>query len=167
MRIEPQADGALQILEVPLHLAELFRQITHCSELSSSDAEDRLFPSPVSGKPQNSKIKAGIISDWKAFVQPGLDEHFRSHRSIVESDIQRMETKQGTFSITIPFSHIDAWIGTLIQARLAIVAAHNLEEKDIARDEVTHIESKRDLAILRIHFYGSILQSLIEETETD
>ncbi|MFV0338929.1 MAG: DUF2017 family protein [Chthoniobacterales bacterium] len=165
MRIEPQSDRSIRILEIPLHLAELFKQITNCSELSSSNAEGRLFPSPASSKSQYSKTNTDLISDWKAYVQPELDDHFRSHRSMVESDLRRMQTDKGTFTLSIPPTHIEAWIGTLNQVRLAIAATHNLQEADVSREEVSEIENKHDLAILRVHFYGYIQQRLIEEIE--
>lgn len=161
MKITSLSPGGVRLSHIPLHLAELFRQIPQCEELRSEQAEGRLFPSPV----QPGKANQRIAEDWKAYVQPGLDERFRSSREVVNGDLRRMTESDGSFGFEIKAEHLADWISSLNQVRLAIAARHGLLEADIAREEVASVETPRDLAILRVHFYGFLQQLLIEQVE--
>lgn len=159
MKATVTEDGKLCLEEIPLYLADLFTQITRCEELGSSRAEERLYPDPAPDAGDKT-----ISDDWKAHVQPGMHDLFSSARSIVDADLKRMRPREGAFAIQIPPSHAEPWLNALNQARLAIAAHHDLTEEDMNREEIPAIESARDLAIFRVHFYGFLQHLLLTQT---
>jgi hypothetical protein len=156
MTVSSTPSGGITFSRIPLHLVELFRQIPGCSELGSERAGERLFPPPVKDG------KSPIRQDWHSYVVPGLQEHFLAERSVVESDLRGLVDEDGVFRLEIPAGHCEAWLGALNQVRLAVAAEHGLEETDLNREELKDVMNQRDLAVLRVHFYGVIQQLLID-----
>ncbi|HEY5792296.1 MAG TPA: DUF2017 family protein [Chthoniobacterales bacterium] len=150
----PESGSVIVLGELPPHLVLMLQQIPIAEELSSADAEDRLFSEP-STDPE-------LVADWKAYVQPELLESFRTARQVVESDLKRMLEMEGRRSLEIPLSHADAWLNALNQLRLAIAAAHHLSDEELSREEAPQAQTTRELAILRIHFYGYLQHVILD-----
>lgn len=151
---EPESNAAIVLGSLPSHVVWMLRQIPIAEELSSSNAEDRLFPEP-SDEPD-------LVDDWKAFVQPELLESFRSARQIVESDLKRMVEINDSHSLEIPLNHAEAWLNALNQLRLAIASVHHLSDEELAREEAPEAQTPRDLAVLRVHFYGYVQHVILD-----
>jgi hypothetical protein len=143
-------------------LAELVRTAPAVSdpESLSEAAEQRIYPEPTQAHGLDQ-----VRADWKAFVEPGLQEHFRSSRDIVTADIRTMIEKQGEFELTIPPKHFDAWLNVLNQARLILAADLGFDEKLLASTEPPDLGSDLGLAVFRINLYAFMQQCLIEQME--
>lgn len=157
MQFYETTDGRLGFGQIPSVLAELLRQIPLWRERESDEAASRLFPSPCSD-PEEEEFR----EDWKAHVEPELQEIFQSARQVVEADLHGMKGKDDEFSLEFPRKHGEAWLNALNQARLAIAAQYELGEKDLAELESAVIATQHDLAVLQVNFYAAIQQWLIE-----
>jgi len=143
-------------------LAEIVRTVPAVSdpESLSEAAEQRFYPEPTKAEDLEQ-----VRSDWKAFVEPGLQEHFRSSRDAVAADIKAMVEKKSGFEITIPPRHFEAWLNVLNQARLALAADLGFDEKLLSSTEVPDLGSDLGLAVFRINLYAFMQQCLIEQME--
>jgi len=143
-------------------LAELLRTLPLLvePEALSEAAERRLFPEPT----QDEDLEA-MRSDWKAFVEPGLHEHFRSARDVVSADLKGMVQKDDDFELTIPLKHADAWLNVLNQARLALAADVGFNEELLNATGPVDLASDTGFAVFRINLYAFMQQCLIEQIE--
>ncbi len=157
MQFYETTDGRLGFGHIPSVLAELLRQIPLWRERESDEAAARLFPSPCFDSEQEE-----FREDWKAHVEPELQEIFQSARQVVEADLRAMAKDGDEFTLEFPRKHGEAWLNALNQARLAIAAQHELGEKELAELESTVIATSHDLAVLQVNFYAALQQWLIE-----
>jgi hypothetical protein len=143
-------------------LAELVRGLPSLVEPDalSETAEHRFYPEPTREEGHEQ-----LRSDWKAFVEPGLQEHFRSSRDIVTADLKSLIEKKDAFEITIPLKHADAWLNVLNQARLALAASLGFDEQLLSSTEPPDLVSNRGLTVFRINLYAFMQQCLIEQLE--
>ena len=143
-------------------LAELVRTLPDLIEADalSDAAAHRFYPEPAHGEDLDA-----LRSDWKAFVEPGLQEHFRSSRDIVTADLKSLTAKKDAFEFTIPTKHADAWLNVLNQARLALAAELGFDEKLLGTSEAPDLASERGLLAFRINLYAFMQQCLIEQME--
>jgi len=151
---ESESEAAIVLGNLPTHVVWMLRQIPIAEELSSPDAEDRLFPEPSDD--------SDLVDDWKTLVQPELLDSFRSARQVVESDLKRMVGTNEAHSLEIPLNHAEAWLNALNQLRLAIAASHHLSEEELSREEAPEAHTPRDLAVLRVHFYGYLQHVILD-----
>lgn len=126
----------------------------------SEAAEQRFYPVPTQDEDLGQ-----VRSDWKAFVEPGLQEHFRSARDVVIADLKGLVEKGESFEFTIPVKHMEAWINVLNQARLALAADLGFDEKLLSSSEPPDLASPHGLAAFRINLYAFMQQCLIERME--
>lgn len=143
-------------------IADLLRALPATTDPDSlSDAaEARLFPEPT-----NSESLQDLRDDWKAFVEPGLHELFRSASDIVSADLKGMEESGDTFTLTIPMNHADAWLNLLNQARLVLAADLGFNEKILTSPEPPDLGTDVGMAVFRINLYAFMQQCLIEQLE--
>lgn len=143
-------------------LAELVRSLPAVidPETLSDAAEQRIYPAPVTGENFDD-----LRADWKAFVEPGLQEHFRSARDIVSADLKSLTQKKDEFEFTIPAKHAEAWLNVLNQARLALAADLGFDEQVLGANEPPDLSSERGLTAFRINLYAFMQQCLIEQLE--
>lgn len=132
---------------------EILRALPHYKEIQLPRAQARLFPSPTLLDEET------LQEDWKTYVHPDLKKHFQSARQVVEEDLKKMETLESGAKLSIPSSHLDAWMNLLNQTRLAIVEVHRLTEEDL---EAPFEEDDPSSTLFRLHFYGYLQQALIE-----
>jgi hypothetical protein len=144
-------------------LAELVRTLPELVEPAqlSDEAERRFYPVPSEEEDLHE-----LRSDWRAFVEPELQEHFRSTRDIVAADLKSLvERKSGAFELSIPLKHTDAWLNVLNQARLALGAELGFDEKLLAAPESPDLPNERGLTLFRINLYAFMQECLIELLE--
>lgn len=143
-------------------LAELVRSLPDIidPDALSDAAEQRIYPEPATGAELDD-----LRADWKAFVQPGLQEHFRSSRDVVAADLKSITRKKDEFEFTIPAKHAEAWLNALNQARLALAADLNFDEKLLGSSDAPDLSSDRGLTAFRINLYAFMQQCLIEQLE--
>lgn len=144
-------------------LAELVRTLPALLEPDqlSDEAERRFYPVPTDEEDLHE-----LRSDWRAFVEPELQEHFRSARDTVAADLKSLtERKSGAFELAIPLKHADAWLNVLNQARLALGAELGFDEKLLAAPEPPDLSDERGVTLFRINLYAFMQQCLIEQLE--
>jgi hypothetical protein len=155
-----RADGDLVLSGFDIFLLELLRQIPVSADPGDSDAaKARIF-----SKPSND---AGLNSDWESYVEPELAQIFQSANETVTRDLtQCEEEKHGAdkeYSLRIPASHLDAWLSSLNQARLALAARHGFTETDLDHDNLASVSTARELSLFQIHFYGFLQECILRE----
>lgn len=141
---------------IPPVLGELIRALPDTMELDHPDAGERLFPGP------GDADEGALEADWKAFVEPDLQQGFIDARETVRSDLRAMQDSGAGATLRIPHQHCDAWLNVLTQARLAIAAVHNLGEKELSAMELPPINNARDAALHRMHLYGLLAESILQ-----
>lgn len=143
-------------------LAELVRSLPAIIDPDnlSAAAEQRFYPEPTSAENLDS-----LRADWKAFVEPGLHEQFRSARDIVASDLKSLTEKKELFELIIPTKHADAWLNVLNQARLALAAELGFDEEILSAQEPPDLASDRGVTVFRINLYAFMQQCLIDQME--
>ena len=107
---------------------ELISQIVPSADVSDDPAgHRRLYSSPGEGR------EPDFEQDWKSYVEPDLRDLFRNAQEIVQDDLRTFSLPEsgGLGTVHIPLKHLEAWIHTLNQARLAIAARHDFTEKDM------------------------------------
>lgn len=143
-------------------LADLVRTLPDLVEPDalSEAAERRFYPEPSADADLDE-----LRSDWKAFVEPGLQELFRSSRDVVSADLKTLAEKNDTFEFTIPQKHADAWLNVLNQARLALAADLNFDERLLSPNEAPDLSSERGLKAFRVNLYAFMQQCLLEQLD--
>lgn len=149
--------GGIGLSGIPMVLGHLLQNCPSIG-VNSEKAEARLYPSP-SADPFEDHLR----DDWKTVVEPDLQEHFRSARSVMEADVRNMRIEEESCTVEIPTAHIDPWISALNQARLSLAAEHDFSERELSGIGPIDIRSDRDLALVQINFFAVIQDLLISE----
>ncbi len=159
--LSPTDDGGLVFqnlapwfVSVLLELPELF------DEDQPDEVKERLYPEP-SGDPEHS-------DEWKKYVHPELFALIASARAIVMKDLASLspvdeDALLGTWQVTIPKEHVNAWISALNTARVTLGAANDVDEEDMVEEHPDQESwDERRLAVAKIHLLGWLQQMIIE-----
>jgi hypothetical protein len=154
MKLTATEGGALDLEEIPPFLFELLKAVPLRAASDDPRVESRFFPAPAEDEL--------LEEDWKTLVQPELLEMFLSAREVVQADLRgASETGEG-LSMEIPSNHMDAWLNTLNQSRLAIAEENSFGEKDLSEEIVPDASNPRSLALFQISFYGFLQECLVK-----
>ena len=126
MKLTATEGGALELEEIPPFLFELLKAVPLRAASSDPQVENRFFPAPAEDEL--------LVEDWKSLVQPELHELFLSAREVVQADLRSASITGEGISMEIPSNHMDAWLNTLNQSRLAIAEENNFGEKDLSEE---------------------------------
>ena len=74
-------------------------------------------------------------------------------------DLTLLEPAAG--AIVFPAEHLKAWLSAINQARLVLSETHQLDARDMAREELDP-STERDAAVLQVQILGYVLQTLVE-----
>jgi hypothetical protein len=155
MRVERLDDGDLWLRGIsPFHADTLLR-LPEWLDSSDPRVRARLLPKVYDDAEDEQQ--------WRRFGVPQLEHLFASRAEIVAKDLQSLAQDDSVaFSMRIPQEHANAWLSTLNAARLALFAAHGLDESDMERDP-TELEGdfERELALVRIHLMAFMQELLI------
>ncbi|HET6407319.1 MAG TPA: hypothetical protein VFG14_05515 [Chthoniobacteraceae bacterium] len=158
MRIERIDSKTVKLGPLDLLYCEFLNQIRAAADPGDSEvARQRLFPAPTTGK------HAEIDRDWLEYVEPELADLFDSSLTIVEKDLNGFpphSTEELGYSLRIPFSHLDAWIHALNQARLMLAERYKFTDDDM-NGEIAIDGAERSLALFQEHFYGYIIECFV------
>ena len=153
----------IEISELDPFLAELLRQIPASANPEGLEAaEQRLFSSPTNGK------EPEICAEWKLYVEPELRRLFQTATETVAADLEQLngnEKKLGNRTLCIPSKHADAWLNALNQARLVIAAKYNFTDGELGEHFRSPIESRRDLSLFQVNFYGFLQEFILRELD--
>ena len=140
---------------------ELLSQIVPSADVSDDPAAHRrLYSSPTEGH------EPDFEQDWKSYVEPDLRDLFRNAQEIVQDDLRDFSppASDAHGTVHIPLKHLEAWIHTLNQARLAIAARHDFTEKDM-ETRAAVVGDARSLALFQIHFYGFLQECFLQQLD--
>ena len=157
MKLTATEEGALDLEEIPPFLFELLQAVPIRAASSDPRVESRFFPAPAQDE--------GLIEDWKALVQPELQVTFLSAREVVQADLRGATELEDGFGLEIPSNHMDPWLSTLNQARLAIAEENHFGEKEMAEEISPDTANPRSLALFQISFYGFLQECLVKMQE--
>jgi hypothetical protein len=151
-------DG-LRLARLDLFFVELLRQIPVSADPADSDAaRERLYPFATTDPQANE--------DWSAYVHPELKQLFTTSSDLVRGDLEGFEQLDDTndnWAFEIPAEHFDQWLNVLNQARLALAARFEFQEKEMDRNGPRTIETVRDLSLFQVHFYGFLQECLLQD----
>lgn len=154
MRLRRHSTGAWEIRDLHPLLSALLADLSRAASRHDG-ARRRLYPEPAAAE------HADIRNDWKEHVQPGLERLFASSREIVAGDLKASDGEVSPGRVVIPFSHVDAWLNTLNQARLAIVEENGFGEEDLDHREPPDVSTSRGMDLLKVHFYAHLQELLV------
>lgn len=117
---------------------------------SHPSVSKRLFPDVKPGDEQ-------VSEEFHEATDPDLEYLFASAEEILIRDLAGI--RDG--SIEIPDTHVRAWMSALNQARLILAELNQIDAADMGRGEFDPDE-KKDLAVLKIHFFGFVLHLFID-----
>lgn len=95
-----------------------------------------------------------VADDWREFVQPDLADQFNRQLVDVAEDLANARPGEALF---IGPDRIDAWYGSLNQARLALEEEHEFSDEDLES-----MDPERASARIRFHFYGMLQELMLE-----
>jgi formate dehydrogenase maturation protein FdhE len=164
MEISRFDDKTILIADLDLFFVELLRQIPVSADpMDSEAARERLYSKPAEGESERE-----FCDEWKSYVQPELRHLFASANKTVEGDLEKFEEKKHSdemtaYALRIPVNHLDAWLSSLNQARLALAARYNFSDKELEATFPANLETARELSLLQIHFYGFLQEVFLRE----
>ena len=159
MRIGRLDDETIALAELDSLCCDLLRRISASAESDDAAAQTRIYSSPSGGADPEME------EDWRQYVHPDLHELFASAVDVVRGDLASIagaESEDGGV-LHVPVAHVEAWIHTLNQARLALAATHDFTEKEMSRMVLASAEDPRAFALLQVHFYGLLLEYFLHE----
>lgn len=95
-----------------------------------------------------------VADDWREFVQPDLADQFNRQLVDVAEDLANARPGEALF---IGPDRVDAWYGSLNQARLALEEEHEFSDEDLES-----MDPERASARIRFHFYGMLQELMLE-----
>jgi hypothetical protein len=160
MTVEVTRTGdGLRLARLDLFFVELLRQIPVSADPGDSDAaRKRIYPVATEDPEANE--------DWRAYVHPELKEFFTTASQTVREDLEEFEQlddSNDNWAFEIPAPHFDQWLNVLNQARLALAARFDFEEKEMGQSGPRAIETVRDLSLFQVHFYGFLQECLLQD----
>lgn len=162
MEISRPDEKTVVIRRIDAFSAALLRQIPIMADPGEDPAvQGRFFSNPA------DESEAKLNEEWKTYVEPELRHLFQSANETVAADLsgiaKETEDGDGSLSLTIPVKHLDQWLNSLNQARLALAARNGFTEADLDAETPRLINSPRELCLLQIHFYGFLQEVFVRE----
>jgi hypothetical protein len=143
-------------------LSDLLRRVPESANPGdNAAARERLFSPPT-----HDRKEKDMLSDWRDYVEPELAKLFLSSIEVIERDLKKLRVDKvtGEAALSLPASHLEAWIHGLNQARLALAARHNFAEQDMERS-LPLGGDPRALALLQVRFYGIVQELFLRELD--
>lgn len=95
-----------------------------------------------------------VVDDWREFVKPDLANRFNRQLVDVAEDLANAKPGEALF---IGPDRVDAWYGSLNQARLALEEEHEFGDEDLES-----MDPEKASARIRFHFYGMLQELMLE-----
>ncbi|MFY8216451.1 MAG: DUF2017 family protein [Chthoniobacterales bacterium] len=123
----------------------------------SDDAQARLFPA-ATDDPQFETLR----NEWKAYVEPDLQEHFRSAREVVAADLKQMREVKGMVELEIAPAHGEAWLNALNQARLVLASDLDFDEQKLSSTNAD-VTTESGSRVFRLNLFAFMQECLIDK----
>lgn len=142
-------------------IAEFIRSIPDTIDLDqlSDDAQSRIFPAAT----DDPKLDT-VRNEWKAYVEPDLQEHFRSSREVVAADLKLMREVKGMVELEIAPAHAEAWLNALNQARLVLAADLDFDEKILSSGDAD-VTTETGSRVFRLNLFAFMQECLIQRMD--
>lgn len=157
MIIEREPDGGVRLGDMSAFLAELVKLLPAIAESGGDgSARQRIFPSPG--------LEGDEAEEWRELVEPGMRELFESADETVRRDLEGLTVGEDPSDNTlwIAREHQEAWLNCLNRARLVLAEKNGLGEERMAESFNGMIRNPGDLALFQVHFYGILMEKLLE-----
>jgi hypothetical protein len=160
VKISRLDEETVALSRVDLLCCELLHQIPVSAEIDDRAVHERLFSAPT------STSEPEFEDDWQRYVRPGLRHLFQSSLQVVRGDLKGFPPAQPdeNYTLRLPLQHLDAWIHSLNQARLALATRHNFTEREM-ESALPVAGDARSLALFQVHFYGFLMECFLRELE--
>jgi len=156
VKIQLLPNGSIFFDQIGQPLFEILSSFREPVESGDPLVESRLFPQPSADSSEDE-----LLDDWKSLIEPDLHDNFLAARESVTADLRgALSNPDGTRQFTIPRSHIDYWLSSLNQARLALAEIHQFTDADLNRPPLD-LEDDREFALMRMGIYGSLQEWII------
>src|SRR5260221_11959994 len=102
-------------------------------------------------------------------MAPELRHLFQLAGEIVARDLTALQPETNepdAMQVEFAAEHLNAWMSALNQARLIQAAVFNITEEDM-NDAVPDAPTDKQIAVLKIHLWGYLLQLLVEHAGSD
>ncbi len=159
MRVLRVNDLTVNVGPLDVFAIELLHQVPVIARDDNEASTARLYPSPT------DELEPEFDEEWKVYVSPDLQHLFAGSLEIMEQDLADfppVDDSANTHTLTLPVSHLDAWVHGLNQARLALAARHGFDEDDI-EGRLPFEDGHRALALFQIHLYGFLQECFLME----
>lgn len=159
MKVERPSPDALRFAELDPFLFELLKLMPSIADDTAEPAvRDRLFPDPSDEDEANA--------EWHSLTGPELQALFDTANQTVRHDLADAGgDADAGYSVTLPLDHAEAWLNCLNRARLALAAAHDIGERDMACEIRADIRSSRELAVFQVQFFGILQECILHEID--
>ena len=160
LRVQPDGEKHIRITGIDPVLLDCLHSLPETLEQRDSPAvRDRLFPDLTTDDDDANR-------DWQQFVAPELHHLFASAGETVVRDLTAMQsdpTHADLLQLTFPAEHLPSWLTAVNQARLILGEVFDVTESDMD-DTDFDLKTPKDLALLRIHILGYLLELLVAQT---
>ncbi len=157
MNIRLAEDAGVQMDDIDEFAAMLLRELPGIASTDDDRANARIYQSPTGGKDEE------IDEDWKENVEPELHDLFANAVDMVVDDLAAMKPDEfDELVLRIPPRHLDPWLHTLNIARLTLGEIWDVTQEDMeSRYGSANGDPERTMAVLKIDFYGMLMEFLI------
>lgn len=157
MNVRITENGGAQLDDIDEFAAMLIRELPGIAGSNDDRAQARIYQRPTGGKDDD------LDDDWKENVEPELRDLFANAVDMVVDDLAAMKHDElEGLMLIIPPNHLDPWMHTLNLARLALGEIWDVTEDDMNSGHGSaNGDPERTMAILKIDFYGMLMEFLI------
>ena len=162
LRIEAVDEKTVRLTGIPPLVADCLQRLDEIlAQRDSQPARQRLLP-----KPSSDEV---INAEWEQLVTPDLRHLFVTAAETVLRDLTALEPtpqRENLFCLAFPAAHLDAWMSAINQARLILSEQFNVTDLEMERCNLDP-RCESDLALIRIHLLGWLLEVLVQFGEQD
>ena len=143
-----------------LELSGLDATVVHClrripailARRDSAGLRNRLHPDALPHEPARN-------AEWHRLMDSELRRLFEKAEQTLARDLDGVTANAVT--IAFPTLHLKAWMSAINQARVLLAEEHQLEARDMERDQFM-AGSDRDRALVEVQILGYLLHVLVE-----
>ena len=148
-------DGTLRLSGMPPMVVDTLRKLPDWIESTEPAVRERLLPPAYNDE--------AAEREWQRLAHPELEHLFQSRVEIVRQDLAKIKRRRmGRTMLTIPQTHISAWLSALNAGRHALFILHQVDPSNVGRDLSPISDPPQTEAILRMEILAWVQLILIE-----
>lgn len=157
IRLEVVDEKTVRLTDINPLVADCLQSLGEIlAQRDAPAARRRLLPKPSADETINA--------EWEQFVTPDLRHLFVTAAETVMRDLTALDAvpeRPDYFCVAFPAVHRDAWMSAINQARLILSEQFHVTDLAMERRDLDP-RSAADLALVRIHLLGWLLEVLVE-----